>query len=146
MKVIFLQDVRNTAKKGDIKEVSDGYAQNFLFPKNLAKVATPEAIHKAKMEAIKQEQFKKEAIESAQKNMLALKGKTIALTMKSKGGKLFGSITSKDIAEALKKEGFDVSEKMIALKKHLKTAGQHDVTLDFGHRNLVSIKVVIQGE
>jgi large subunit ribosomal protein L9 len=146
MKAIFLQDVKGVARKGDIKEVSDGYARNFLFPKNLAKVATAEAIFRAKTEAAEQEQLKKEVVEAARQQVLALKDTTVVLTMKSKGGKLFGSITARDIAEALTKEGFRVSEKAIILKKHLKIAGQHDVLLDFGHGSSVSIKVIIQGE
>ncbi|MDD5083617.1 MAG: 50S ribosomal protein L9 [Candidatus Moranbacteria bacterium] len=146
MKAIFLQDVKGVARKGDIKEVSEGYAQNFLLPKKLAKVATPDAIRQAQLETAKKEQFKKEAIEAARKHMLALKGKSVVLTMKSKDGKLFGSITGRDIAEALKKEGFDVSEKAIVLKKHLKTAGCHDVALDFGAGMTCSIAVIIQGE
>jgi large subunit ribosomal protein L9 len=146
MKAIFLQDVKGVARKGDIKEVSDGYAQNFLFPKNLAKVATADAIARAKAEAAKQEQLKKEAVELANRQMTTLRSKSIVLKMKSKGGKLFGSITGKDIASALKQEGFDVSEKSVVLKKHLKTAGQHDVTLDFGHGNTCVLRVTIQGE
>jgi large subunit ribosomal protein L9 len=146
MKVIFSQDVKGVARKGVIKEVSDGYARNFLFPKNLAKVATPDAIHRVQSETEKQEQLKKEAIETARKNMEALKNKTVTLTMKSKGGKLFGSITGKDIAQALKKDGLDVSEKAIVLKKHLKTAGRHEVDIDFGHGNSIAVKVIIQGE
>ncbi len=146
MKAIFLQDVKGVARKGDIKEVSDGYAQNFLFPKNLAKAATADAIARAKAEATKQEQLKKEAVEIARQQMLALKDKSVVLTMKSRGGKLFGSITGRDIAEKLKQDGFVVSEKSVVLKKHLKTAGQHDVTLDFGHGNTCVLRVTIQGE
>lgn len=146
MKVIFTQDIRNVAKKGAIKEVSEGYARNFLFPKNMAKVATPDAIHRAKVEEAKKEQLKKEASEISRQNMLALKDKTVVMKMKSKGGKLFGSIAVKDISTALKKEGFDVSEKAIVLKKHLKTEGQHDVAIDFGHGIACSIKIIIQPE
>jgi len=70
----------------------------------------------------------------------------VVLTMKSRGGKLFGSITGRDIAEKLKQEGFVASEKSVVLKKHLKTAGQHDVTLDFGHGTTCVLRVTIQGE
>lgn len=146
MKIIFLQDIRNVGKAGDIKEVSEGYARNFLFPKKLAQVATSDAIHRAKREAAKKEQLQKEALESARKNMLALKDVVVTLFVKSKGGKLFGSIAAKDIATALQKHGFSVSEKMIVLKKHLKSEGRHDVTLDFGHGNTCRIVVIVQGE
>lgn len=146
MKVIFTQDIRNVAKKGAIKEVSEGYARNFLFPKNMAKVATPDAIHRAKLEEAKREQLKKEEIEAARGKMLALKDKTVVMKMKSKGGKLFGSIAAKDIALALKQEGFDISEKTIVLKKHLKTEGQHDVSIDFGHGIASSMKIIIRPE
>lgn len=146
MKIIFLQDVRNVGKKGDIKEVSEGYALNFLLPKKLAKVATRETIMRIEAENVRRERVKKEAIALLQQTLLALKGKIITINMPSKNGKLFGSVTAKSIAEALKKDGFDVSEKSIVLKKHLKAAGRYDVPIDFGQGARGSVTVIISGD
>ncbi len=146
MKVIFLQDIRGTAKKGDIKEVSEGYARNFLFPKGVAKPATADIVRRVALEAAAKERSLREAIDSAKKTLAALQGKMLTLTMKSRGGKLFGSITAKDVASALKGEGVEVSEKSIVLKKHLKTEGSHDAGIDLGHGVVGSIKIIIRGE
>ncbi len=146
MKAIFLQDVKGVARKGDIKEVSEGYARNFLFPKNIAKVATADAIARAQAEASKKIQQQKEAVAQARAQMDALKDKTVVLTMKSKAGKLFGSINAKDIAAKLAAEGFSLTDKNIRLKKHLKAEGQYAVPLDFGQGLTGSLTVTVRGE
>lgn len=145
MKVIFLQDVRGVARKGDIKEVAEGYARNFLFPKNAAKVATADAIQRAKLESAKKEQAQKALLEAARRNAEALRGKIVTIEMKSKGEKLFGSITAKEIVGALKKDNLDISEKVVVLKQHIKNAGEYDVALDFGQGIKGMVRVVVKG-
>jgi large subunit ribosomal protein L9 len=144
MKVILLQNVPKFGQKGEIKEVSDGYAQNFLLPKKLARVATPEAIAQAKAAAVKKAQEQQEALREARKWADALKGQTIVLTIKGRDGKLFGSVTAKDIASALRTGGFLVSEKVVALKKPIKVAGAHEVKLEFGHGIMSTIVVTVK--
>lgn len=146
MKVIFLQDVRGVAKKGELKEVAEGYARNFLFAKNLAKVATEAAVAQVKLEEKKKEQMKKEMIENARKQVALIQGRTLTFRMKSKNGKLFGSVGSREIAEMLAKEGIQISEKAVVLKKHLKLAGLYDVGVDFGQNIAGKFKVEIVGE
>ncbi len=129
MKVIFLKDAKGTAKKGEMKEVSDGYARNFLIPKGIAKEATASSINDLKQQKTS-EALKKQKEEQDAKD-LADKLKDISVTMYSKAGdagKLFGSITSKDIAERLKKEHkIDIDKRKILLEDHIKVLGSHIV-------------------
>lgn len=139
MKVIFLKDVKGTAKKGELKEVSDGYARNFLIPKGVAKEATSGSINDLKQQKAA-EDFKKQK-EEEQAVELGNKLKTLSITIFSKagdGGKLFGSITSKDIADRLKKEhSIEVDKRKILLEDHIKSLGSHIVPIKL-HTNVTS--------
>lgn len=143
MKVVLLADVKKIGKKGEVKEVSDGYARNFLLAKNLAEPATPSAVaHAKKME----EQKKAEASKhSAELRRLAesLKGVKVAIKAKSKGGKLFGSVTSKNVAAALVQAGHVVPEKTISAG-HIKETGEHEVKIDLGEGVKASITLVVE--
>ena len=108
MKVILLKDVKSLGKAGEIVNASDGYARNMLFPKNLAKEATPGNIkaleNKKAAEAARQAELKAEALKIKE----ALTDKVIELKSKGgEGGRLFGAVTNADVATALKAEGFD---------------------------------------
>ena len=110
MKVVLLADVKGSGKKGELVNVSDGYARNFLFPKKLAKEANAQAMNELKnAEEAKAYKIKTET-EAAKKAAGVLEGKTVRLTAKAgQGGRLFGSVTAKEIAEALKEQfGVDV--------------------------------------
>ena len=139
MKVIFLKDVKGTAKKGEMKEVSDGYARNFLIPKGVAKEATASSINDLNQQKTA-ESLKKQKEEQDAKD-LAEKLKAITVTMYSKagdGGKLFGSITSKDIAERLNKEyKIDIDKRKILLDDHIKMLGSHTVPVKL-HQNVTA--------
>ena len=139
MKVIFLKDVKGTAKKGEMKEVSDGYARNFLIPKGVAKEATASSINDLNQQKTA-ESLKKQKEEQDAKD-LAEKLKAITVTMYSKAGecgKLFGSITSKDIAERLNKEHkIDIDKRKILLDDHIKMLGSHTVPVKL-HQNVTA--------
>lgn len=129
MKVIFLKDVKGTAKKGEVKEVSDGHARNFLFPKGLAREATDSSVkemahHKASLDKRKQEE-----LDEAKGLAERLSALTLKIHSKAgEGGKLFGSITSKDIAETLEKtSGYVIDKRKIQLEGAIKTMGTHKV-------------------
>ena len=117
MKVLLLQDVKGQGKKGDIINVSDGYANNFLIKKGLGKVATADTINSVNIHTqavAKQKQAEKDAAVALSKQ---LNGKEVTITStKGANGKMFGSITSKEIAEALTKLGFAIDKKQIVLK------------------------------
>ena len=127
MKVILQQDVRGQGKKGQLVEVSDGYARNFLLPKKLAVPATAENVNTMKM----QDKAKKarEAEEKAQAQALSEKLQSCPVKIAAKagqGGRLFGSITSKEISEELKKQyGVDVDKRKIELDGDIKAFGTY---------------------
>lgn len=131
MKVILTQDVKSQGKKGDLINVSDGYANNFLLPKGLAKLATKQAINE--LEGKKgAEQYKKNQEEQKAKNIAErMKEMNIKLSAKAgKEGKLFGSITSKDVAKALKEQyNIEVDKRKIDLPDGIKTCGIRDVNV-----------------
>lgn len=131
MKVILTQDVKSQGKKGDLINVSDGYANNFLFPKGLAKLATKQALNE--LEGKKgAEQYKKNQEELKAKNIAErMKEINIQLSAKAgKEGKLFGSITSKDIAQALKEQyNITVDKRKIDLPDGIKTCGIREVSV-----------------
>jgi len=129
MKVIFQADVKGTAKKGQVLEVADGYARNFLFPKKLAIEATTGNIqdisHKKALEERRKEKEKEDAVELAAKlNVLQIEVKTKT----GEGGRLFGSVTSKEIVDALKKQhGIEVDKRKLEVKDPIKALGNYEV-------------------
>lgn len=145
MKVLLLQDVKGQGKKGQIINVSDGYANNFLFKKGLGTLATADtvnsvAIHDKAVERQKAEE-KAAAIDLAKK----LDGKTITVTStKGANGKMFGSITNKEIAEELAKTGFNFDKKQIVLKSPIKTVGNYTVTVKVYAEISATVTVVVE--
>ncbi len=129
MKVILMQDVKSQGKKGDLINVSDGYARNFLFPKGLAKEASKQAINEleGKRGAI---EYHRNVEEEKAKNIAErMKEMTVNLQAKAgAGGKLFGSITSKDVATALKEQyNIEIDKRKIDVKDGIKTCGITEV-------------------
>lgn len=128
MKVILLSDVRGSGKKGDIVNVSDGYARNFLLPKKLAKEANAQALNELNNEIRakehKLEMQKNEALENVKK----LEGKTIKISASAgENGKFFGSVTSKEISKEIKNSlGIDIDKRKINLKKDIKSFGNYE--------------------
>lgn len=131
MKVVLNQDVRGTGKKGQIVEVSDGYARNYLMPKGLCKEATAQNINAAeqrsKADAHKAAQEKKQAEELAAR----MKGTTLITRVKTgEGGRLFGAVTNKEIAEMVKEKfGIDLDKKRIVIDEPIKRVGTYEVEL-----------------
>ncbi len=131
MKVILLQDVRGSGKKGDLIDVSDGYARNYLFPRKIAKPADSQALNEIKnaeeSKAFKLQQ-EKNAAEAAKK---ALDGKSIKVFSKAgQNGKLFGSVTAKEIAAEIQKQhGCQVDKKKVEIPTDIKTFGTYEFTI-----------------
>lgn len=145
MKVIFTQDIPKIGKKGQIKEVSEGYAANFLFPKGLAQPATAGAVAQAKAEMERKAQAEKEALAEAKRLAETVRGQQVTVGVKEKQGKLFGSVGAKEIVAALRQSKLFVPEQSIVLRKPLKTVGTHEVKLDFGHGITSGIVVTVKG-
>lgn len=129
MKVVLLQDVKGLGKKGELVNASDGYVRNFLFPKNLAKEANAQAMNELK-NAEQSKQYKIDtAIKNANEAKAKLEGSTFVMNAKAgANGKLFGSITAKEISAEIKKQkGIDVDKRKITLSGDIKTCGVYDV-------------------
>lgn len=131
MKVILLKDVKGTGKKGEIVEVNDGYARNFLIKKGLAQEGTQQNIYVA--EQRKKATEAKIAAERAEAREIANKLKNITVKVNAKGGenngKMFGSVTSEMISTALKDLGFDIDKKKIEIKDSIRDFGEFEVVL-----------------
>ena len=133
MKVILQQDVKGQGKKGQMVEVSDGYARNFLLPRKLAKEANAQAMNELKnAEAAREYKIKTET-ENAQKNASALSGKTLKIYAKpGQGGKIFGSVTAKELAEEIKRQfGIEVDKRKVVLPMDIKAFGTYNFDVKF---------------
>ena len=131
MKVILLQDVKSLGKKGDLVTVSDGYARNFLFPRNLAKEANAQAMNEFR-NAEQSKQYKIDtAIAAAQKAKDELEGSKFVIKAKAgESGKLFGSITAKEIAaEVSRQKHVDVDKRKVVLKEDIKNLGDYEAEI-----------------
>ncbi len=148
MKVILNKDVKGTGKAGDVVNVSDGYARNMLIPRGLATEATAGNIRQ--LEKQKALAAEKKAEEKAEAEKLAQDIKEISVTIKTKagdGGKIFGSITSKDIAEALKEQhDIEIDKKKIQLASPIKHTGDMTVDIKLYSEVNTGLKVIIEAE
>ncbi len=145
MKVIFLEDVKGKGKKGELKEVSDGYARNFLLPKKLAKEATTDNLNTFKLqEKAKAAQIAREKAE-AQENAKKLESMQVKVAAKAgANGRLFGAVTSKEISEALAKQhGMNIEKNKIVLSEPIKSYGAFDVKCKFGYEISGVIHVLV---
>jgi large subunit ribosomal protein L9 len=146
MKVILLADVKSVGKKGEVINASDGYARNFLFPRKLAQEATGENLHILNQK--KENERRKKVAETEEAQALAdkLKGKEIKITAKSgEHGRLFGAITNKDIAEAIKSQfNIDIDKKKVSVDT-IKQIGVYDVEVKLYAEISTKMKAVIVG-
>ena len=146
MKVILLQDVKPHGKKGDIAEVNDGYAKNFLIPKKMAIQATKDAQNERKQRIANEEkrlaEEKKEALELYER----LKGATVTVPVKCFEGKMYGSVTTSDVSEALKNAGFEVDKKKITLPATIKNVGEYSVDVWCYKETVAKIKINVVAE
>ena len=145
MKVILLQDVKGKGKKGQMIEVSDGYARNFMLPKKLAQEATPDAINTMKMnDKATQERIAREKAEALETSK---KLRAMTLTVKAKGGgqgRLFGAVTNAEIASALEKQGVKLDKRKIVMGETIKNVGTYTVTCKLGYEINAPLTVKIE--
>lgn len=147
MKVIFLKDVKGQGKKGDIKNVSDGYATNFLFAQGLAKPANESNVKQ--LEHMNDVEAKHKEKEKQAAKALADKLEAMTLTVKTKageGGRVFGSVTSKHIADELKKLKFDIDKRKILLEDPIKSLGMIQVPIKLHPDVKATLKVQVAEE
>lgn len=146
MKVVFLKAVKNVGAPGEIKEVSAGYASNFLIPKGLAVAATKDAVAR-----VETEKRGKEASASRQREIdrefaARLSGQEVHIAARAEGGRLFGSIGPREIAAAANEAFSGITEKNIVLKGHIKTVGTFPMEARFGSEKAKFIVIVQAGE
>lgn len=143
MKVILLEDIKGVGKKQQIVNASDGYAKNFLFPKKLALEATPNNLKQLELRQKAEEQKKREELEAAQQ--LGKKIEELSVTLRVKtgdNGKVFGSVTNKEIAAALKEQhGIDIDKKKISLRDSIKMIGVVNVDVKLHSKVTAKLKV-----
>lgn len=145
MKVILLQDVKGKGKKGQLLEVSDGYARNYMLPRKIAMEATPDAINTMRMnDKAAQERQAKERAEAME---LSKRMKTMTLTVFAKGGgagRLFGSVTNQEIADALQSQGITLDKRKIVLDEPIKNVGTYTVRCKLGYEITGTLSVKIE--
>ena len=145
MKVILLQDVKGKGKKGQMLEVSDGYARNFMLPKKLAIEATPDAINTMRMnDKATQERIAREKAEAL---ATSKKLREMTVIVKAKGGgagRLFGSVTNAEVAAALEKQGAKLDKRKIVLNETIKNVGTYTATCKLGYEISAPLTVKIE--
>lgn len=148
MEVILLKDVKGQGKKGDIIKVSDGYARNFLIPRGIAIEATEGSKKKLKEEKAARERKRQQELKEARKLSDRISSLKVALRVKAgEKGKLFGSVTAKDIAEALEKQhGIKIDKKKIVLDEPIKNTGEFEVEVKVYREISAGLKVEIKAE
>jgi len=147
MKVVLLQDVKGQGKKGDIVEVNEGYARNFLVKKGLAEVATASKINDINQKKAAADFHRAEEIKATRELAKEISGKTFTVKIKAgQGGKVFGSVTVANVAEALQQAGYNVDKKRVVLAQPIKNIGVYDVDLKFMEGITSKIKVLVEAE
>ena len=148
MKLILLEDVKSVGKKGDIVNKNDGYALNYLIPKKLAVEATKANMNDLELKKKAEEKREKEELEEAKKIAEQLNDKVVKVSVKAgENGKVFGSVTNKEIADALAKQtGMDIYKKKISFDAPIKMVGRRIVKIKLHPQVTVELAVEIAGE
>ena len=142
--IVLMQDVQGLGAQGDIMKVSPGYARNFLFPRKLAAPATPRHIKALEIEKKKKEAEARRELDKLRLDSEALSKASCTIPMQAgEDGKLFGSVTSQHIAEALEKGGFAVDKKQVELPEPLKELGVFNVPIRLHQEVIATVKVWI---
>jgi large subunit ribosomal protein L9 len=146
MKVILLEDVKKVGKRGDVVDVSVGYARNFLIAKKLGLEASNKALNDIKLKTAADDRRTIEILEAAKHQAEALKDKSVKVTIKAgENGRLFGSVSSKEIAtEAKKQLGIEVDKKKLVLKEAIKELGTYEIPLKIHPKVTGSLKVIVE--
>ena len=147
MKVILLEDVKSLGKKGEVVNVSDGYARNFIFKKNLGLEANGKNLNDLKLQKQNEEKVAQENLDAAKAFAEELSTKEVILTLKvGEGGRTFGAVSSKEISVAAKEQlGLDIDKKKMKLEESIKTLGTYEVPVKL-HKDVTAKLRVVVGE
>lgn len=146
MKVILVEDVKSLGKKGDIVNVSDGYARNMLFPKKLGLEATSKNINDLKLQRAHEDKVAKEQLDAARAFKAELESKEVTVSIKvGENGRTFGSVSTKELAEAAKEQlGYDIDKKKMQLSSPIKELGTTKVPIRLHPKVTAELKVVVK--
>lgn len=146
MKVILLQDVKSLGKKGDVVEVSDGYAKNMLFKKKLGVEATSAALNDLKLKKANDVKVAAENLADAQAFAKVIESKTVVVKLKAgEGGKTFGSVSSKEVSQEAKAQfDLDIDKKKIILSEPIKSFGTHEVSVKLHPQVTATLSVKVE--
>lgn len=146
MKVILLEDVKSLGKKGQVVEVSDGYARNYVLPKKLGMEANSKNMNDLKLQKANEDRIALEQLEAAKDFAAKMETKEVIVSIKSgEGGKTFGSVSSKEIAEAAKSQcGMEIDKKKIQMPEAIKSLGVYEVTVKLHPKVSGKLKVKVQ--
>ena len=145
MQVILLQDVKALGKKGEIVNVNDGYARNFILPKKLGLEASGKNLNDLKLQKANEEKVAQQLLDDAKELAAKLEKGKVELKIKiGEGGRAFGAVSSKEISAAIKEQmGYDIDKKKIQLKDAIKTLGNHEVAIKLHPKVTASLKVIV---
>ncbi len=147
MKVILLKDIEKLGKKGEVKEVADGFARNYLFSKKLAELASEASLKRLAQEKEVMAKKAEADLQATELLVSQLDGQEIEITAKTdEGGKLYGALTPVKIAKVLKEKGFNVSKNQIKVTEPIKESGEHEIALEFPHGLEATIKIIVTEE
>ena len=147
MKILLCEDIQKLGWLGDVVEVSEGYARNYLLPQGLAKAATEAGIRAIAEEKAKRAELRKVEGQRCQEAAKAVEGAEAVVAAKAnEQGYLFGSVTAHQIAANLRSQGFEVADEIVHLPEHIKQVGTHAVTLEFGDGATATVNVVVVAE
>ncbi|MCX6764688.1 MAG: 50S ribosomal protein L9 [Candidatus Nealsonbacteria bacterium] len=147
MKVVLLKDIEKFGKKYEIKEVKEGFARNFLFPKGLAKVATKKNLKEAETKKELEDKKAEEELQKAQKEAEGIEGLEVSIAVKvGDSNQLFESVSPQKISEKLKEMNFNVKKDQIIIREPIKELGEFKVKINFKHNLEAEIKLIITPE
>lgn len=146
MKIILVQDVKSLGKKGDIVEVNEGYARNFILPKKLGLEASNANLNNLKLQKANEEKVARQQLEDAQEFAKKLEQLEVVAEMKAgEGGKTFGSVSSKEIAQAAKEQhGVELDKKKLLLPEPIKSFGVYEVSVKLHPKVTAKLRVKVQ--
>lgn len=147
MKVVLLKDVQALGHAGDVREVSDGYARNFLLPGGFVKIATKDAVSRAEENRSQREELALKALEIAKENAKKIEG--ISVTIKAKSDpsqKLYAAVKAEAIAEAVSAKGFEITKEMVTIENPIKSLGDFEVIINLDHGLESKISVTVESE
>jgi len=141
MKVILLADVQGHGKKGEVMEVNDNYARNYLVPRKLAQEATKAVLNEYNQKLEREARLAQQERDEAMELKKHLEGKTVTVKVRCGGGKMYGSVTAQDVADGLLEQGYAVDKKKIIFKETIRMPGIYDVEIKVYRETLAKIKI-----